>query len=411
MYDLKSFEDDTSEIKWEEYSGKMVIEEASLESLIMCLTSLSYFDSEFLTHFLRTFNSFSKPKVILEKIYRRYNHPPKETLTLQFFKNDLSRIRLLVVNFLKQWIERYYFTDFDEELKENLNFIIKEMKKTYKGAQYGLILERSLAKKELEKRKEIYEILFHEKQTKFSIDEFLLFESDNISQQLALISSESFFMIEKTEMLNQNYSKLSRNKNAIGITNCVHFFNQISLLVTSIIVNSKSISESSKKIEKFIDIAESSLKLNDFHSLFSILSGLNSSPVFRLKISWKNISVDSLKKFEFLQEIYSRDGNFKRIREMCSKAQSPKVPYIGICLTDLTFIEDGQPYYRKGIHFYKRILLSKVIEKVEQDQKIKYDFEIDPDIKNFILHFKPDSEDECYNQSISLEAKVQRKNK
>lgn len=50
--------------------------------------------------------------------------------------------------------------------------------------------------------------------------------------------------------------------------------------------------------------------------------------------------------------------------------------YSGIYLTDLTFIEDGNPDTSDGLIFFrKRVQLSKVIEFIAKFQEIPYDFE------------------------------------
>lgn len=47
------------------------------------------------------------------------------------------------------------------------------------------------------------------------------------------------------------------------------------------------------------------------------------------------------KKYEEVQNIMSREKNFQNFRAHLHKADPPCIPYLGLYLTDLTFIEDG----------------------------------------------------------------------
>ena len=46
---------------------------------------------------------------------------------------------------------------------------------------------------------------------------------------------------------------------------------------------------------------------------------------------------------ERLQNIVSSDGRFKNLREALRRCDPPCIPYIGMYLSDLSFIEEGTP--------------------------------------------------------------------
>ena len=46
---------------------------------------------------------------------------------------------------------------------------------------------------------------------------------------------------------------------------------------------------------------------------------------------------------EKLQNIVSSDGRFKNLREALRRCDPPCIPYIGMYLSDLSFIEEGTP--------------------------------------------------------------------
>jgi len=51
----------------------------------------------------------------------------------------------------------------------------------------------------------------------------------------------------------------------------------------------------------------------------------------------------SVEAFEVLKKLMSSDGNFEAFRTALHSESPPSIPYLGMYLTDLTFIEDGNP--------------------------------------------------------------------
>lgn len=67
------------------------------------------------------------------------------------------------------------------------------------------------------------------------------------------------------------------------------------------------------------------------------------------------------------------------MRQSLHMANPPCVPYLGMYLTDLTFIEDGNSDKMKGgLHnFVKRRYYANVLQEIQQYQQMRYQFEID----------------------------------
>lgn len=45
------------------------------------------------------------------------------------------------------------------------------------------------------------------------------------------------------------------------------------------------------------------------------------------------------------QKIVSSDGRFRTLRDALHKCDPPCIPYLGVYLTDLSFIEEGTPNF------------------------------------------------------------------
>jgi RasGEF domain len=71
------------------------------------------------------------------------------------------------------------------------------------------------------------------------------------------------------------------------------------------------------------------------------------------------------KKYQEMGELMTRDENFKRFREHLHNVDPPCIPYLGVYLTDLTFIEEGNKDFINEtlINFDKRRKISQVRER------------------------------------------------
>src|SRR5437764_14837374 len=84
-------------------------------------------------------------------------------------------------------------------------------------------------------------------------------------------------------------------------------------------------------IKQYILIAEKCRQLNNFNTLMSIVSGLNSAPVFRLKRTWETVPARFIQTFESLKKIMKSSKNFSEYREMLHSINPPCVPFLGKC--------------------------------------------------------------------------------
>jgi hypothetical protein len=114
-------------------------------------------------------------------------------------------------------------------------------------------------------------------------------------------------------------------------------------------------------------------------------------------------------------------SNFTKFRNYLHKEIAPPcVPYLGVYLTDLTFIEDGRfmryfylinignPDFIQEtlINFDKRRRIATVIKEIKQYQQTPYNFNVVPVIKGFLLAGgEYVDENECYKLSLLREPK------
>lgn len=97
-------------------------------------------------------------------------------------------------------------------------------------------------------------------------------------------------------------------------------------------------------------------------------------------------------------------------------AQPPCIPFLGVYLTDLTFIEDGIPSVVKNselINFTKRTKTAEVIRDIQQYQNVPYTLTEVPELREWILDNMRAASDahEMYAKSLLIEPREREEEK
>ncbi|KAI9300119.1 ras guanine nucleotide exchange factor domain-containing protein [Cunninghamella echinulata] len=141
----------------------------------------------------------------------------------------------------------------------------------------------------------------------------------------------------------------------------------------------------------------------------AILSAFDNSSIGRLKRTWELMSAKTNSILSGIRRLMGANRNFNEYREIIHKVNPPCIPFLGIYLQDLTFIEDGNSNYLKKtnnlVNFAKRMKTSEVILELQQYQSTPYVLHVVPDIQEFIKTHLQSSRDEetLYNLSLELE--------
>ena len=135
-----------------------------------------------------------------------------------------------------------------------------------------------------------------------------------------------------------------------------------------------------------------------------MIQGLNSNPVFRLKKTWNLVPKKYMIEFKRLKEITSSISNYKGLRTALKDSFPPCVPYIGMYLKDLTFIEDGNPDKKNDlIHFSKCKLLADILKDIQFYQNTSYSILIYNEIRNLLMNQECLDSEELYQMSLKVE--------
>jgi len=229
---------------------------------------------------------------------------------------------------------------------------------------------------------------------------------------LTLIEHDLFKGILPHECLKQKWLKDS--KLAPNIHKMINRFNQVSMWVATEIIQVEDIKLRAVVLNRFIFIAQKCYELNNFNAVMEILSALNCTAIHRLRQTWSLLPPKSVEVFESLEFLLNSEGSFVAYREALRKSRPPIVPYLGITLTDLVFISEGNPDYLVDspnlINWGKANLLASVIKEMLFFQETPYNLEKVDSIHSYLLNRNLTiNEEEMYQISIQREERVQKR--
>jgi len=195
--------------------------------------------------------------------------------------------------------------------------------------------------------------------------------------------------------------------NSPNLLICTTRFNQISNWVVYTLVKESDIKKRVAHIKKYLLIADELLKLNNFNGVFEIIAGLSSSSVSRLGKTWEQFSNSnkSQKLYEKLVQLTSPIGSFTNYRTSLLNTSTSTVPYMGMFLSDLTFMEEGNPDFLKSgmVNFTKMTMVAEVIKLVQRFQQKPFNLTAVPAIAEWLLSHKSLSEKELFELSLISE--------
>ncbi|XP_027762303.1 ras-specific guanine nucleotide-releasing factor 1 isoform X2 [Empidonax traillii] len=230
-----------------------------------------------------------------------------------------------------------------------------------------------------------------------------------IAEQLTLLDHLVFKKIPYEEFFGQGWMKLEKNERTPYIMKNTKHFNDVSNLIASEIIRNEEINARASAIEKWVAVADICRCLHNYNAVLEITSSLNRSAIFRLKKTWLKVSKQTKALIDKLQKLVSSEGRFKNLREALKNCDPPCVPYLGMYLTDLAFIEEGTPNYTEDglVNFSKMRMISHIIREIRQFQQTSYKIEHQPKVTQYLLDqsFVMD-EETLYEASLRIEPKL-----
>ncbi|XP_063745248.1 ras-specific guanine nucleotide-releasing factor 2 isoform X7 [Eleginops maclovinus] len=230
-----------------------------------------------------------------------------------------------------------------------------------------------------------------------------------LAEQITMLDHIVFRGIPYEEFLGQGWMKVDKTERTPYIMKTSQHFNDMSNLVASQIMAHTDVGSRASSIEKWLAVADICRCLNNYNGVLEITSALNRSPIYRLKKTWAKVCKQTKALMDRLQKTVSTEGRFKNLRETLKNCNPPCVPYLGMYLTDLAFIEEGTPNFTEEglVNFSKMRMISHIIREIRQFQQAPYRIEHQPKVTQFLLDKTlVMDEDTLYDLSLKIEPRV-----
>lgn len=246
------------------------------------------------------------------------------------------------------------------------------------------------------------------------------FDPLEIARQLTIREMSIFCAIMPEELLGSEWTKKS-SSNAVNVRAMSTLSTDLSNLVADTILHHDDVKKRAVTIKHWIKIASKCLELNNYHSLMAIICSLNSSTISRLRKTWDYVSQKRRDMLNNLQAIVEPDKNYAVLRKRLHDQVAPCLPFVGLYLTDLTFIDAGNPATKQlpgvgdsegisVINFDKHMRTAKIIGDLQRFQipyRLAEVTELQEWIQAQIVRVKssPDHENvtQYYRKSLLLE--------
>lgn len=397
----------------------------TLTGLVEQLTRHDRLDAPFNNTFLLTFRSFTTGTELFEMLVKRWSiHPPYglSQPDLQVWIDKKQKpIRFRVVNILKSWFDNYWMEPNDEVSQQLMQRVYTFAKDTVQSTSTPgagplmTAIEQRMRGQDASSKRLVLTLNSQAPAPNLPKNmkklKFLDIDALEFARQLTIIESKLYSKIRPTECLNKTWQKKLGPREpdpAENVKALILHSNQLTNWVAQMILTQSDVKRRVVVIKHFVTIADKCRSLNNFSCLTSIISALGSAPIHRLSRTWSQVNARTTQTLESMRKLMGSTKNFLEYRESLHRAIPPCIPFFGIYLTDLTFIEDGIPSVIKKtqlINFAKRSKTAEVIRDIQQYQNVPYALQAVPELQDYILRSMQGASDvhEMYERSLEVE--------
>ncbi|KAJ6245580.1 guanine nucleotide exchange factor [Anaeramoeba flamelloides] len=404
----------------EETETEIKIKAANLTNLLKLLTNPKNTIPSYQISFLMTYRKFTTPEIVLAFLIRTF----QKTIKQKNYLNDPELVQSKILTFLFIWIKIFY-CDFEDKpnLTKQLNRFLNSAQETKFNDCKELVTEikrRFLIKirGNIPKKEKLLSHVIDESTAKpilpkkISMTQYmdlLDFSPIEMARQLTIYEMDLFQKINLKEFFNKSWSKKDKTLTP-NLINFIDHFNKTAQWIITCILKEDKIRTRATIIKKVLEMCNECKLLGNLNSLTELMSGLHHASIRRLSKTWGRLLLNEKRQFEDFSSIISVRKNFSNLRKFIDqRVDKPVLPYVGLYLTDLTFIEEGNPDICDNslINFSKQILIAKILKKIRNFQEKSFNIQIIPQFQDCFSNLKYQSDEHLlYEKSLKLEPRI-----
>ncbi|KAJ6234535.1 guanine nucleotide exchange factor [Anaeramoeba flamelloides] len=233
-------------------------------------------------------------------------------------------------------------------------------------------------------------------------------DCEEVARQITIREFEVYEKLNFTEFLQQSWNKKKLFTRAPNIRYMISRFNELSFWCCTMILGAEKLVQRAMAVEYFIQFALHLRKFNNFNCLMAVVSALKSNPLQRLKHTFGDISLESEEHLKDLDELLNSENAFKNYRRALLEAYmegKSAIPFIGIHLTDLTFLDDTSDTFEKNGDYSRKKMetMSKAIMSILKYQTRNYNFVPILELQKYFKDYPALESEALYELSLKRE--------
>ncbi|KAG1743257.1 ras GEF [Suillus paluster] len=349
--------------------------------LVERLTAHEYADPKFSKAFLMTYKTFTTLDELFRLLVERFWIQPPEGLQYQdleeWRKLKQHIIRMRVLNTVKSIVQDDDVLERDDTyiLDRMMEFVSRDEVITLPAAKQLLVIIKR-AQRGRDPNKVTINMALEPPPPPIVPKRMELLDIDalELARQLTITESQLYQKIRPSECLLR--SKESKTDHHDNIANFIRRSNRATNWVAYAILCKDEPRRRASIMKHFIAVADRCRHIQNFSTMLAIVSGLNSSPIHRLKRSWEQVGTRYMSQLETCETTINSYKTYNVYRSALAKVSPPCVPFVGVFLTALTHIQDGSKDFLPNnlVNFRKRQKASEVIQDLQRWQTQLHNF-------------------------------------
>ncbi|KAK6435582.1 Ras guanine nucleotide exchange factor bud5 [Oleoguttula sp. CCFEE 5521] len=321
---------------------------------------------QFATSFYLTFRIFTNPRDLAQAFIDRFDY-------IGDSKTVGKPVRLRICQFFKGWLETYWHAEADKEalgdvryfawhkLKahlpsaaERLLELTRKVTAAYQSGTAGAPLVSGIGKTTTS--------MINASHTEAPIPDPVITKSQlnmlrnatskptdanildldpiELARQITLIVSKRYNDIHPDELLTLEWNKKSSTR-GVNLRSVSSISTELAHVVGDTVLSPTEAKKRALVIKHWIKVAAALQDQHNYESLMAVVASLDSSMLQRLKRTWELVSKKTKIRFAELKTIIDVSQNYASLRRQVDDAQAPCIPFMGIYLQDMTFIDAG----------------------------------------------------------------------
>lgn len=200
--------------------------------------------------------------------------------------------------------------------------------------------------------------------------------AQEIADQLTLMEAENYFArLNPRELTNKAWTRETKLRDAPHVVALIELFDATAEWVSSEILHPQlQALERAKLIALFIDVADNCYQMNNFNTMFEVVTGISAPCIRQLTTTWGLVSAAAQEKYQCLQQACSTEENYRNYRQGFALAESlPRLPCWFILVKDLFTYEEAMKSMEDGlVNWQKFRRIYRVISEALDRQNFQY---------------------------------------